>query len=183
MSDETLDLSPDADGKFSVRKISLFEEQYCHYVAEGKTKREAYRLAFGPAPSPEAIDQWIHRVKTDRPEILARIEEYRADAAEAFHAKWLVRMEEGLEKMWVVFLVLIDDPKTALVAVRIFQLIGTILGWGPKDGSGQGGSTTNITVNNNANAVAGALSRCDANAKIQKLLELTTATEAGKNGN
>lgn len=178
MESETIDLFPKSDGKFAVTQMTLDEEHYCRLVAQGMKRRAAYRLAFNkPNATDNAIDQWLHRVRKDRPEFAARIDEYKASVIEELREQWLYRQWEALERLWTVFLATIGDPKLAMVGVKCYQLIAATVGWTPS------GTTTSVTINNanTANASAGALPQADANAKIQKLLELTAPKEGEDN--
>lgn len=179
MSEETIALFDKGDGRFTYTQMTLAEEHYCELVAEGKhSRRAAYRVAFNkPDATNGAIDQWLHRVKKDRPDIAARIQEYKDAVTEERMELWMNRKWTALEHLWTVFLATIGDPKLSQVGAKCYQLMAPSVGWM----SGEGGSTTNITVNNTA--VAGALPRADANAKIQKLLDLAEKQKDNDNEN
>lgn len=178
MENETIDLIPEGDGKFSYRQITFAEEHYCQLVAEGKhrTKRECYRIAIDANATDGAIDQWHHRVKKDRPDIAARIAELRAALMEERREYWLNRQWEALDKLWLLFITSIGNPELAMIGIKAYHEMAATLGWM------QGGATASVTINNaNAASVsAGALPPADANAKIQKLLELTVPEEGEK---
>lgn len=176
MENDTLELSPDGSGKFAYKQMTLQEESYCELVAEGKSKRAAYRIAFDkPNATDNAIDQWAHRIKESRPDIQSRINEYKAEVMERRMEVWLNRQWEALDRLWLIFSTMLSNPETSMIALKAYQAIATTLGWTP----GSGGSVTNVTVNNGhaGNAAEGALPQADANAKIQKLLELTAPKE------
>ena len=176
MENEAIDLIPESDGKFSYRQISFAEEHYCQLVAEGKhrSKRECYRIAIDANATDGAIDQWHHRVKKDRPDIPARIAELRASLMEERREFWMNRQWEALEKLWTLFIATIGNPDLAMIAMKAYHEIAVTLGW--MNGTNP---TASVTINNanSANATAGALPQADANAKIQKLLELTAPKE------
>ena len=160
MNSETIDLFPKSDGKYALVQMTLQEDHYCQLVAEGKARRAAYRLAFGkPLTTDNAIDQWIHRVKENRPDILARIGEYKTAILEERRELWMNRQWEALEKLWTVFLSTIGDPKLGMVGAKCYQLMAATVGWTPT-----GGSTTSVTINNansaNASAQLSADSAC-----------------------
>ena len=175
MEEETKALVPVADGKVSYTQMTLAEEQFCELVAEGKaTRRGAYRIAFDkPLATNGAIDQWLHRVKENRPDIAQRINEYKTAVMEERRELWLNRQWQALEKLWTVFIATIGNPELAMIGVKTYQLMASTLGWTPGNGV-----TANVTVNSTTNAVAvTALPKEDANGKIEKLLELSGAME------
>ena len=176
MDSEAIDLIPEGDGKFSYRQITFAEEHYCQLIAEGKhrSKRECYRIAIDANATDGAIDQWLHRVKKDRPDIPARIAELRASLMEERREFWLNRQWEALDKLWLLFITSIGNPELAMIGIKAYHEMAATLGW--MQGSG---ATASVTINNanTANASAGALPPADANAKIQKLLELTAPKE------
>lgn len=176
-NEETIDLYQHGDGKFAYVQITFEEDHYCQLVAEGQKRRVAYRLAFNkPNATDNAIDQWIHRVKKDRPDIAARINELKAAIMDERRELWMNRQWEALEKLWLVFISTIGNPETAMIGIKCYQLMGGTVGWTPG-----GGSSTSITINNSSSATAqGALPPSEANAKIAKLLELTAPKEEDK---
>lgn len=176
MENETIDLCPEGDGKFTYTQMTLAEEHYCQLVAEGKTtRRGAYRIAFDkPLATDNAIDQWLHRVKGSRPDIAARIDEYKTAIMEERREFWMNRQWEALEKLWFLFITSIGNPDLAMMGIKAYHEMAGTLGWTP--GSGP---TTSVTINNanSANATAGALPQGEVDAKLQKLLELTAPKE------
>lgn len=178
MKNETIDLIPEGDGKFAYTQMTLDEDHFCQLVAEGKTtRRGAYRLAFNkPLATDNAIDQWLHRVKEKRPDIAARINEYKTAIMEERREFWMNRQWEALERLWSLFITSIGNPELAMIALKAYHEMAGTLGWA--SGSGP---TTSVTINNSngANTSGGALPPADANAKIQKLLELTEPKEDG----
>lgn len=173
MDNETIDLCPEGGGKFTFTQMTLAEERYCQLVAEGKTRRGAYRLAFDKSLATDgAIDQWLHRVKENRPDILSRIEEYKAAVMEERREFWLNRQWEALEKLWLLFIASIGNPDLAMIGIKAYHEMAGTLGW--TQGSGP---TTSVTVNASAASVSGALPQGEVNAKLQKLLELTDKKE------
>ena len=179
MDNETIDLCPKDDGKFTYTQMTLAEEHYCELVAEGKTtRRGAYRIAFDkPLATDNAIDQWLHRVKANRPDIVARIDEYKAAIMEERREFWLNRQWEALDKLWLVFISSIGNPDLAMIGIKCYHEMAATLGW--MNGNGP---TTSVTINNanGTNAVAGALPQGEVNAKLDKLLELTAPKEEGE---
>ena len=178
MESETIDLCPEGDGKFTYTQMTLAEEHYCQLVAEGKTSRRgAYRIAFDkPLATDNAIDQWHHRIKENRPDIAARINEYKAALMEERRELWMNRQWEALEKLWLLFISSIGNPELAMIALKAYHEIGGTVGW--MNGNGP---TTSVTINNanGTNVTQGALTKNEADAKIQKLLELTAPKEGG----
>ena len=174
MKEETIDLIPHGDGKFAIIQMTFDEDRFCQLVAEGQKRRAAYRLAFNkPNATDNAIDQWLHRVKKDRPDIAARINELKTAILDEQRELWMNRQWIALEHLWTVFLSTIGNPETAMIGVKCYQLMGGTVGWTPS-----GGSSTSITINNSNNATAqGALPPTEASAKIAKLLELTAPKE------
>ena len=176
MENETIDLYPEGDGKFTYTQMTLAEDHYCQLVAEGKTtRRGAYRLAFDkPLATDNAIDQWHHRIKKDRPDIAARISEYRTAILEERREFWLNRQWEALDKLWLLFIATIGNPDLAAIGIKAYHEMGGTLGWTPANNP-----TTSVTINNANGAIAttGAVSKDEANAKIQKLLEHTAPEE------
>ena len=177
METETIDLCPEGDGKFTYTQMTLQEDHFCRLVAEGKVSRiEAYRIAFGKSESDikdNAINQWLHRVKEHRPDILAQIEEFKTAIMERRREQWLNRMWEALDHLWFLFISCIGNPETAVIAMKAYHEIAVTLGW--MNGANP---TASITINNSNTATAqGALPQQDANAKIAKLLELNAPKE------
>ena len=175
MENEAIDLIPEGDGSFSYRQISFAEEHYCQLIAEGKhrSQRECYRIAIDANATDGAIDQWLHRVKEKRPDIPARIAELKASLMEERREFWMNRQWEALDRLWSLFIASIGNPDLAMIGIKAYHEMAATLGWM------QGGATASVTINNSstASASAGALPQADANAKIQKLLELNTPKE------
>ena len=180
MNDKTIDLCPEGDGKFTYTQMTLQEDHFCRLVAEGKVSRiEAYRTAFNrPDLNDNAINQWLHRVKEHRPDILAQIEEFRAAILERKREEWLNHMWEALDRLWLLFISCIGNPETAMIAMKAYHEIAVTLGW-----INGANPIASVTINNSssASASAGALPQADANAKIQKLLAHAVPEEGEDN--
>ena len=129
MKNETIDLIPEGDGKFAYTQMTLDEDHFCQLVAEGKTtRRGAYRLAFNkPLATDNAIDQWLHRVKEKRPDIAARINEYKTAIMEERREFWMNRQWEALERLWSLFITSIGNPELAMIALKAYhEMAGTL---------------------------------------------------------
>lgn len=179
MENEAIDLIPEGDGRFAYKQITFAEEHYCQLIAEGKhrSQRECYRIAIDANATDGAIDQWLHRMRKDRPDIPARIAELKASLMEERREFWMNRQWEALEKLWTLFIATVGNPDLAPIAIKCYHEIAVTLGW--MNGMNP---TASVTINNanGATASAGAVSKDEANAKIQKLLE-HTAPQEGEN--
>ena len=131
MSDETLNLYPDKDGKFEVLQLTLQEENYCQLRAEGESRRAAWKTAYGvDGVNLATLDTRINRLEK-RPEIIGRIAEIHREIVEANASKWAKRREELMEILYTGAKRVARDPEQGglTVAVKAISQLAALLGW------------------------------------------------------
>ena len=171
MSDDTLTLSPNAEGQYELVQLSLQEESYCQLRAQGETKRAAWKTAFGEADVGEkTLDTRVSRLEK-RPEIANRITEIQREIIEANALKWAKRREELMEVLYHGALRVARDPEQGGIsaAVKAISQLANMLGWNEPQ-----------RLELAAGPSGGALDAKEVNTKLDKLLELAAPKDAGQ---
>lgn len=130
-TDDTLSLYPNNEGQYEVLQLTLQEEAYCQYRAQGETKRAAWKAAYGQEKINEAtLDTRVNRLEK-RPEITGRIAEIHREIVEANQAKWNKRREELMELLYTGAKRVAHDPDQGGLgaSVKAIGMLANILGW------------------------------------------------------
>ena len=168
MSEETITLSPAADGHYELLQLTLQEDSYCQLRAQGETKRAAWKTAFGTETVNEAtLDTRVSRLEK-RPEILARIAEIRREILETNALKWAKRREELMEILYSGAKRVARDPEQGGIsaAVKAISQLASMLGWNEPQ-----------RFEIDAGPTGTGLDTKEVSRKLDKLLELTAPKE------